>query len=434
MQDKNNNKSIKIKSPAKSNLVLIVFFMLSFLVYLFPFSNITLGIPISFLLVFALKEVLKYKNKDKLFYSIQCTFSKKLIGLNFIFPALSLIGFLLSEDKKLDNVVNFFMIYVIGISSNIILVNSKKTLETLISSFYISGVFCIILYSIFNFNVMLFSLMSNIRFTNYSFHFNLIGYIVAGFSGTILFQIITKKHVIFNVILFLMSILIIVAAQSRGSLFAIIISMIFSFLLYLAKRSMKPNVKKKFKPLVFLLIMFLAFVMLYLFNFDVQLLVNDKYQFLFDSINAKLELSTDDRGLGTGLTGRTDVWNELIKLLDIRILAFGNGYRTLNNIFESVDNGYLVVIYENGLFCLLILLSLILSVMFSLTKVYFSSSDKNNSALYLSFLYLIVTFLANNFVARYLLSVGNPFSAFMIVFLFASPIFLNQIKKSEILQ
>jgi hypothetical protein len=421
-----NNKTIRI---ADSNWVLTVFLILSFSIYLFPFNQVTLAIPILFLSLFSLKEVLKKKNK--LFYSLRIFFSKRLIGLSCIFPVISLVGFFLSEDKSLENIMNFFMIYVIGISSLIILVDSKRLLETMISSLHISGIICICLYFCFNFREMFFSLNSNIRFTNYSFHFNLIAYIVTGFSGAILFQILSKKHVIFNTILLIISILIIVAAQSRGSLFSIIIAMIFSYLLHLMKKNIRPQKVNTSKSLALVFsAVFLVFLLtlFYLFNSDAHFLLDGNFKFLFDTINAKLELSTEYRGLGTGLTGRTDVWNELIKLLNIRILAFGNGYRTYTEVFEAVDNGYLVVLYENGLFCLLILLVLIIEIMVAFIKGYMNSLDQTHSALYLSYLYLIIAFLANNFVARFLLSVGNPFSAFIIVLLFLSPIFLKQLK------
>lgn len=163
-----------------------------------------------------------------------------------------------------------------------------------------------------------------------------------------------------------------------------------------------------------------------------MLIYQDSVVEIYKGINSlfdqKLELSTSERGLNSGLTGRTDIWAEVLNHTDLRVSLFGNGFRTGSNIVDSVDNGYLTVLYENGVFWLLFLCASYFSLLIKFIRSYFLY-DREKSLLCLTYIYIITVFLSNNFVARFLLSIGNPFSAFMIVLLFASPTLAQSLNK-----
>jgi len=83
----------------------------------------------------------------------------------------------------------------------------------------------------------------------------------------------------------------------------------------------------------------------------------------------------------------------------------------------SIDNGYLTILYEIGIVPALLIATKYIWVTLSFALKYFRAQTFQDAALYLSLIFIMVVFLTNNMVARYLFGLGNPFSILALFFL-----------------
>jgi hypothetical protein len=135
----------------------------------------------------------------------------------------------------------------------------------------------------------------------------------------------------------------------------------------------------------------------------------------------KLDLFSPRRGLGTGLSGRIDNWNFTLYSLKRGSWFLGNGFRSgTAELGFSIDNGYLTIVYEIGIVPALLVTIKYIWVTLSFALKYFRAQTFQDTALYLSLIFIMVVFLTNNIVARYLFGLGNPFSLLAIFFLLLS--------------
>jgi O-antigen ligase len=87
---------------------------------------------------------------------------------------------------------------------------------------------------------------------------------------------------------------------------------------------------------------------------------------------------------------------------------------------QLIDNSYLVTLYEVGILPLVLISFRFLSLVIRTVKKYLSSTDPTEAATHLAFVLLLTVFLSNNFVARFLFAVGNPYSLFALL-VFVTP-------------
>lgn len=140
-----------------------------------------------------------------------------------------------------------------------------------------------------------------------------------------------------------------------------------------------------------------------------------------DYMGRFLQLESHYRGINSGLSGRLTRWDATLGAIFGRgIWVFGAGYRTsTTQMGFSVDNGYLVVAYEMGLGGLIIIVIQLLwclwiSARYSARSVYLV--DKEYFILMGS---LLIIFMVNNIFDRYLFGLGNPFSVLGLFLLLA---------------
>jgi len=142
---------------------------------------------------------------------------------------------------------------------------------------------------------------------------------------------------------------------------------------------------------------------------------NDIYVF----VDQGLQLSSKYRGLDTGFTGRLDGWTDMMPLLSDGTSLVGRGMRSSDSL-PAIDNSYVLVLYEIGPLALILITWRFFRILLRSLKGYFGSIEGEQRQFYLACSLLIVVFLANNIVTRYLFAVPNLYSL-LAFFLLAAP-------------
>ncbi len=136
----------------------------------------------------------------------------------------------------------------------------------------------------------------------------------------------------------------------------------------------------------------------------------------------KLELDSPQRGLNSGMSGRSKAFESFSETLSDDITLFGNGYRsTDNDIDYAVDNGYLTIAYELGFIPVCAIVGRHLFHLIRAIQLYFRNRTpaQNMLQMYIGF---ISTFLLVATVGRGLFSYGDPISLLALCFLIASDV------------
>lgn len=133
-----------------------------------------------------------------------------------------------------------------------------------------------------------------------------------------------------------------------------------------------------------------------------------------------LSLNSTQRGVKSGLSGRTGIWQIAFRILRMHNRwLFGFGYRAGDRMVGTIDNGYVQLLFESGLIGGGLVLGSMLRVFFLLRKA--SNLRENNAwTRYYAMLWcLMIVYFLNNISTRYLFSFGSPFSI-CILFLMAA--------------
>ena len=138
-------------------------------------------------------------------------------------------------------------------------------------------------------------------------------------------------------------------------------------------------------------------------------------------LNDFLSLSSSQRGLKSGLSGRTDIWGIAFSILRAHNRwLFGFGYRAGDRLVGTIDNGYVQLLFESGLIAGLMILGSMLRVFLLLWRV--SRPIENNAwtRYYMMLWCLMIVYFLNNISTRYLFSFGSPFSLCVLCLMAAS--------------
>jgi O-antigen ligase len=142
---------------------------------------------------------------------------------------------------------------------------------------------------------------------------------------------------------------------------------------------------------------------------------------LGDFLDTFLSLTSSQRGLKSGLSGRTEIWQIAFRLLRTNNRwLFGFGYRAGDRMVGTIDNGYVQLLFESGLIAGVLILGSMLRVFYLLWHV---SRPRENNAwtrYYMVLWCLMIVYFLNNISARYLFSFGSPFSLCMLCLMAAS--------------
>ena len=254
------------------------------------------------------------------------------------------------------------------------------------------------------------------RFTGGSrAHPNLLGFILAGFFPTLVWRALEEKVRWRKWVLILLSLAnfdFIFLTGSRGSLVAVFAAGGALLLRAAAGGWLKKIRIRHFQIIVFLILIPLAMA---------YLLEHNRIGRLGGFLNDYLSLSSSQRGLKSGLSGRTGIWQIAFRILRTQDRwLFGFGYRAGDRLVGTIDNGYIVLLFESGLIAGLMIFGSMLRVFFLLWHV---SRPRENNAwtrYYMVLWCMMIVYFLNNISTRYLFSFGSPFSLCILCLMVAS--------------
>jgi O-antigen ligase len=134
-----------------------------------------------------------------------------------------------------------------------------------------------------------------------------------------------------------------------------------------------------------------------------------------------LQVNSSTRGVGSGVTGRTDLWAKGLETLtsDPLLVTFGGGLRSseYSVIGFLTENSYITILLDSGALVGSTLILFILIAPFSALRRLRASTAKPSPLLLLPsfFVFLIV----QCFFVRYMIGLGNPTALFTLVLLMA---------------
>jgi exopolysaccharide production protein ExoQ len=131
-----------------------------------------------------------------------------------------------------------------------------------------------------------------------------------------------------------------------------------------------------------------------------------------------LEVSSDTRGIGSGVTGRTDLWEKGLMSLtsDPTLVAFGGGLRSseYSVIGFLTENSYITILLDSGALLGSALILFLMLAPFSALRQSRVSSDKPNALILLPSFFVFL--LVQCFFVRYLVGLGNPTALYTLIF------------------
>jgi hypothetical protein len=246
-------------------------------------------------------------------------------------------------------------------------------------------------------------------------HPNLISFILAGFFPVIVWRAMEEKAGWKKKALIGLSIAafgLVFITGSRGSLFAVLVAG-GAMLLRGAMGGWLGRLRVRHLHIIVLLIL-IPLAASYLLH-------NNRIGHVGSYLVDFLSLNSSQRGLKSGLSGRTGIWQIAFHILRANDRwLFGFGYRMGDRMVGTIDNGYVQLLFESGLIAGGMILGSMLRVFFLLWKV--SNPRQNNAwTRYYAVLWcLMIVYFLNNVSTRYLFSFGSPFSLCVLFLMAAS--------------
>jgi len=395
------------KTSSRVMMSLTVVFLLSFLQYFFPIEIVTLLIPVS-LLIFLAYTVLIFSKSDRFQRIIGELFAPKIFLFILAITLVPTIVSLFSGDVYSALYGCLMMVTLLSVRVILTVVSIKDVL----SSYFYASVIAIPIFVIVNAKDLFTAITGNYRLFSFFYHPNLIAFLIGGFIPVQLWKIRTQtKHRFWILALIFMGLTILFFSSSRGSIVSIIAGGTVISSIYYFKQINIGNLKNAGRHFFYAIFLSGLAIIIIVIN---PIVVDNILWYIAD----KLDLFNPYRGLGTGLTGRIDNWNLTIYSLKHGLWFLGNGFRSgSRDLGFSIDNGYLTILYEIGIVPALLIATKYIWVTLSFALKYFRAQTFQDAALYLSLIFIMVVFLTNNMVARYLFGLGNPFSILALFFL-----------------
>ena len=281
-------------------------------------------------------------------------------------------------------------------------------------AFFWSGILSVSIYIPLSFADLMQSATTLERFWNFSFHPNLLAFVLAGYFCAMVWKFLTGdwRMKVLTGLVGPVCLIIIFFASSRGSIVGIIAggSLIAATAILGAKRETQRKVLR------FGLLGVAALL-------GLLLLIRNRpwAQDASSFVDQVLQLSQDYRGIDSGFSGRLNKWNATLQVFSDGTWLLGHGIRTSDSMEDQlIDNSFLVILYEIGMLPLILITLRFLSISSKFVSGYFRVKEEQERYLCLSCSLLMVVLLVNSVVARLLFGVGNPYSL-LALFLFAAP-------------
>ncbi len=248
-------------------------------------------------------------------------------------------------------------------------------------------------------------------------HPNLVAFVLAGFFPVLIWRALEYKvkwRRRAATGLAAVTFLIVFLTGSRAGLFAVLLAGLVVLLRSLAKSFSWFSHIRISRGMVlgglFLVPLLVAF-----------LLQHNRIGHFGDFLNTSLALNSQQRGLKSGLSGRTNFWYAAFGLLRSQNRwLFGFGYRAGDRLVGTIDNGYVQLLFESGLIAGSMILGCMIRTFVLLWRA--SGRAENNAwTRYYTMLWsFMVVYFLNNIATRYLFSFGSSFSLCVILMMTAS--------------
>lgn len=390
-----------------NRIALTLVFTLSFLTYLVP--ELTVSVQLTPLILFAVLVFFRVFCSDSALRAMGSLFAAD--GLLFV-TVITLLTIRPSIDSRSDKSFSFALL----ISACLILARlymAVVPIREVLEAFFWSGILSVGIFIPLSFADLMRALETMARFSAFSFHPNLLAFVLAGYFCVMVWKFMTGEWrvKILAGLVGLVCLVIIFFASSRGSIAGIIVGC--SFVKGMAILRARKERRTSLLRLGFLGATLLLAIVIFIQHPE---WTKDSYAF----VDQVLELSSEYRGIDSGFTGRLDNWKETMRVFADGTWLRGRGARSSDSLTSLIDNSYLVILYEIGLLPVILITWRFFSILRGFFRGYFRAISQREKHFYLACSLLIVVFLVNNVVDRYLFAVGNPYSL-LAFFLFAAP-------------
>jgi hypothetical protein len=246
-------------------------------------------------------------------------------------------------------------------------------------------------------------------------HPNLLSFVLAGYLPVIVWRAMEEKERWRKRALILLSIatfVLIFLTGSRGSLFGVLAAGIALLVRTVSSGRLRKFRINRFHIAVFLILIPLA---------TIFLLQHNRLGHFADFVSDFLSLTSKQRGLHSGLSGRTGFWQIAFHLLRMHNRwLFGFGYRAGDRMIGILDDGYVQLLFESGLISGGLIFGSMLRVFYLLRKA--SRLRENNAwtRYYMMLWCMMIVYFLNKISTRYLFSFGTPFSLCILCLMAAS--------------
>ncbi|WP_363349455.1 O-antigen ligase family protein [Methylocystis echinoides] len=238
-----------------------------------------------------------------------------------------------------------------------------------------------------------------LRYAPFGLHPNLAGFIFGGGVAVLITQALvsTGKNRLLFAGASLLSLQIVMASSSRASFLALALAVAIASLANLKRIGAK----------VIGGTIALAFIVVLL-----------KTQSLFDYLSEIFELSSEQRGIGSGGSGRLELWQMALDRLfsDPIQLFLGGGLRSSSYelLGFNTENSYLTIMLDSGI---LVGTVLIFSICRLISRLWrqIRAPQGREWRLYTGVLMLITYTVAESVFNRYLIAIGNPLSVLFLL-------------------
>jgi hypothetical protein len=391
-----------------NRITLTLVFTLSFLSYMT--EDLSFSLQLVPLILFAILVFFKVICSKPLVETVGSVFERDgliyilLVSILMISPSVAS-----GIDRSLETAL---VISVCALLARIYM--TAVSIQEVFEAFFWSGVVSVVLIISLGFGALMQSLATLARFSLFSFHPNLLAFVLAGYfcATAWKFWIGNWYMKILTAVIGLIDLVVIFFASSRGSIAGILAGVacvIAIAIIGAEERTRRRLMRIAAAGLVLLFLLFLSI--------QSRAWVQETYTF----VDAVLQLTQDQRGIDSGFSGRFDKWDRTLRVLSDGSWLFGHGVRSSDLMEDNfIDNSYLVMLYEVGVVTISIVTWRYVSILRRLLRNYFKTRDRMERCFFLGATLLIIVFLANNIVARFLFSVGNPYSLVALLF-FVTP-------------
>lgn len=396
------------RSNILSQLVLCFVFTLSFATYMAP--NLTVSLQLAPLALFAALVFFKVLGSDSLLIALAGVFETDGLLYLIFLSALMLES---SFGSKLNESFQFALL----LSGCLLLARVYMTVVSIrevLEAFYWSAILSILIFLPLSFEALIQSIATFSRLIFLNFHPNLLALQLAGYLSVMIWKFMKGGWFTRTLsgLAGFVCIVGILLASSRGAIVGVAAGFVFVFGTVIA--SSAKHLRKKTINISLLVVTLLIPLVVLASSMDST---RDAYAVL-DQV---LSLSTPDRGLDSGMSGRVDMWHEALRVFSDGTWLFGHGVRSSDAAYTypMIDNSYLVILYDMGAVSLILIAWRFVTILIRIARNAFCAVDKDARNLYIACGMFIVVLLVTSIVERSLFAVGNPFSLLAFLFFIA---------------